>query len=35
LKDAEKEMKIISGASHLFEEPGRLEQVACFAAEWF
>jgi hypothetical protein len=31
---AEKEMKIISRASQLFEEPERLEQVACFAGEW-
>lgn len=23
------------GASHLFEEPGRLERVARMAAEWF
>lgn len=32
---AEKEMKIIPGASHLFEERGALEQVARFAADWF
>jgi len=31
----EKEMKIVPGATHLFEEPGALEQVAHFAAEWF
>jgi len=30
-----KEMKIIEGASHLFEEPGKLHQVAQMAAEWF
>jgi pimeloyl-ACP methyl ester carboxylesterase len=30
-----KEMKIIEGASHLFEEPGKLHQVAQLAAEWF
>jgi putative phosphoribosyl transferase len=30
-----KELRIIPGASHLFEEPGALEQVAQFAAEWF
>jgi putative phosphoribosyl transferase len=30
-----KEMKIIEGASHLFEEPGKLQQVAQLAAEWF
>lgn len=32
---AEKELRIISGASHLFEEPGALEEVARLAAEWF
>lgn len=31
----EKELKIISGATHLFEEPGTLEQVAIAAARWF
>ncbi len=31
----EKELKIIPGATHLFEEPGALEQVADFAAAWF
>jgi putative phosphoribosyl transferase len=31
----EKELKIIPGASHLFEEPGKLEEVAQLAAEWF
>jgi putative phosphoribosyl transferase len=30
-----KELQIIPGASHLFEEPGALEQVALLAAEWF
>lgn len=30
-----KDMKIIPGATHLFEEPGALEQVARLAAEWF
>ena len=30
-----KEMKIVEGASHLFEEPGKLHQVAQLAAEWF
>jgi putative phosphoribosyl transferase len=30
-----RELKIIPGASHLFEEPGTLEQVAQAAAEWF
>ena len=32
---AEKELKIIPGATHLFEEPGTLEQVASAAAHWF
>ena len=31
----EKEMKIVPGATHLFEEPGALEQVARLAADWF
>ena len=31
----EKELKIVPGATHLFEEPGTLEQVANLAAEWF
>jgi predicted alpha/beta-hydrolase family hydrolase len=32
---AEKEMAIIPGATHLFEEPGALEEVAKLAAKWF
>jgi dienelactone hydrolase len=32
---SEKELRIIPGASHLFEEPGALEEVARLAAEWF
>jgi putative phosphoribosyl transferase len=31
----EKEMAIIPGATHLFEEPGTLELVAARAADWF
>jgi putative phosphoribosyl transferase len=31
----EKEMRIVRGANHLFEEPGTLETVARHAAEWF
>jgi pimeloyl-ACP methyl ester carboxylesterase len=31
----EKEMRIVSGASHLFEERGTLETVAVLAAKWF
>jgi putative phosphoribosyl transferase len=30
-----KELAVIDGATHLFEEPGTLEQVAQLAAEWF
>lgn len=30
-----KDMKIIPGATHLFEEPGKLEQVAELAAQWY
>ena len=29
------ELKIVPGATHLFEEPGTLEQVADLAAGWF
>jgi putative phosphoribosyl transferase len=32
---AEKELEIVPGASHLFEEPGALEEVARLAADWF
>lgn len=32
---AEKQLKIIPSATHLFEEPGTLEAVARLAAEWF
>ena len=31
----EKELEIVPGATHLFEEPGALEQVACLASGWF
>jgi putative phosphoribosyl transferase len=30
-----KEMTIVPGATHLFEEPGALEKVASLAADWF
>jgi pimeloyl-ACP methyl ester carboxylesterase len=30
-----KQLVIIPGATHLFEEPGALEQVAALAREWF
>jgi putative phosphoribosyl transferase len=31
----ESELVIVPGASHLFEEPGALEQVAALARDWF
>jgi putative phosphoribosyl transferase len=31
----EKELKVVPGARHLFEEPGTLEVVARLAADWF
>ncbi len=31
----EKKLVIVPGATHLFEEPGTLEEVARLAAEWF
>jgi pimeloyl-ACP methyl ester carboxylesterase len=31
----EKSLEIVPGATHLFEEPGALEQVADLAADWF
>lgn len=31
----EKTLKIVPGATHLFEEPGTLEQVAALSADWF
>jgi putative phosphoribosyl transferase len=32
---AEKKLEIVPGATHLFEEPGALEEVARLAREWF
>ena len=32
---AEKKLVIIPGATHLFEEPGKLEEVAKLSADWF
>ncbi len=32
---AEKHLAIVAGATHLFEEPGTLEEAARLAAEWF
>jgi putative phosphoribosyl transferase len=31
----EKGLEVVSGATHLFEEPGALEQVARLARGWF
>lgn len=33
--DTTKEFRIVSGAGHLFEEPGKLEEVSQYAADWF
>ncbi len=33
--ETEKELTIVPGATHLFEEPGTLEEVAQLAANWF
>jgi putative phosphoribosyl transferase len=35
IKAEKKKITIIPGASHLFEEPGKLEQVARIASGWF
>ncbi len=35
LGSQEKELSIVPGASHLFEEPGTLAEVAQLAASWF
>ena len=35
LLTCEKKLIIVSGATHLFEEPGTLEQVAEQASRWF
>jgi dienelactone hydrolase len=32
---ASRHLEIVPGATHLFEEPGALEQVATLAADWF
>ena len=33
--NCEKEMAIVPGASHLFEEPGKLDEVGKLANGWF
>ena len=35
LLNCEKRIEIVEGATHLFEEPGALEQVAQLASQWF
>jgi pimeloyl-ACP methyl ester carboxylesterase len=35
LLHCERALRIVPGASHLFEEEGALEKVAQMAAEWF
>ena len=35
LLNCEKKLTLIAGATHLFEEPGTLQQAARGAAEWF
>ncbi len=35
LISAEKKLEMISGATHLFEEPGKLEEAAALALDWF
>lgn len=35
LLNCEKKLEIVPGASHLFEEPGTLEEVARLSANWF
>ena len=32
---SEKKLEIVPGASHLFEEPGKLEEVARLSIDWF
>jgi pimeloyl-ACP methyl ester carboxylesterase len=31
----EKQLMVVPGATHLFEEPGKLDEVAWLAASWF
>jgi alpha-beta hydrolase superfamily lysophospholipase len=33
--DTEKKLEIVPGATHLFEEPGALQQVSTLARDWF
>lgn len=34
-RDTEQRLAVIDGATHLFEEPGTLEQVSLLARDWF
>lgn len=33
--NCEKKLVVIEGATHLFEEPGKMERVSALAADWF
>ncbi len=33
--ECEKQLHIVPGATHLFEEPGTLDEVIALAAAWF
>lgn len=33
--ETEKKLEVVSGAGHLFEQPGALDEVARLAREWF
>jgi putative phosphoribosyl transferase len=35
LLQSEKQLVVVPGATHLFEEPGALDEVARLAADWF
>jgi len=35
LLNCERKIEIVKGASHLFEEPGKLDEVAVLATNWF
>jgi len=35
LLQVENKLVIIPGATHLFEEPGKLDEVADYASAWF
>jgi hypothetical protein len=34
-QEAQKKLVVVPGASHLFEEPGALEEAARLALDWF